>query len=481
MRVSAVTLSCLFATVGFASAATGVDVATPREPHVLMVAPFVILLLAIALMPFIHKHHWENHYPKVALSLALIVAAYYVVVLHNPVRMLTTLIEYTGFMALIGSLFVIAGGIHINMTGRSTPAANTGLLALGAILANVIGTTGASMLLIRPFLRINKHRAAPFQVVLFIFIVSNIGGALTPVGDPPLFLGYLKGVPFFWLLKVPQVLAAWLLCVGALLALFFVMDTYNFKKHGGKATHPTEDRIELEGSHNFIFLFVIIGLVLLQKQEWLKGIQGWPIFETMGQALGWGPEKAADSFVSVIVAALMAGTACLAYKFSNRDALKENEFSFGPIQEVGFLFIGIFATMVPALDLLETHAAGLGITSVRQFFWGSGALSSVLDNAPTYLNFLTAAFGLQHLSLENPSHVKIFLLDPQTWKYVVAVSLGSVFFGANTYIGNGPNFMVKSIAESHGAKCPSFFGYVFKYSLPILIPLFVLVSWLVLR
>jgi len=481
MRGPAVTLAFLFATIGLASAATGTEVAALREPHVVMVAPFVILLLAIALMPFIHKHHWENHYPKVAISLALIVAAYYVVVLHNPARMLTTLVEYTGFMALVGSLFVIAGGIHINMTGRSTPAANTGLLALGAILANVIGTTGASMLLIRPFLRINKHRAAPFQVVLFIFIVSNVGGALTPIGDPPLFLGYLKGVPFFWLLKVPQVLAAWLLCVGVLLGLFFVMDTINFKKHGGKVADPTKDRIELEGSHNFIFLIVIIGLVLLQKQEWLKGIQGWPIFEAMGQALGWASEKAADSFISVVIAALMIGTACLAYKFSNRDALKENEFSFGPIQEVGFLFVGIFATMVPALDLLETHAAALGINTVREFFWGSGALSSVLDNAPTYLNFLTAAFGLQHLSLENPAHVKMFLADPQTWQYVVAVSLGSVFFGANTYIGNGPNFMVKSIAESHGAKCPSFFGYVVKYTLPILIPLFALVSWLVLR
>ncbi len=402
-------------------------------------------------------------------------------VLHNPARMLTSLIEYIAFMALVGSLFVIAGGIHINMTGRSTPAANTGLLALGAILANVIGTTGASMLLIRPFLRINKYRVAPFQVVLFIFIVSNIGGALTPIGDPPLFLGYLKGVPFFWLLRVPQVLAAWLLCVGALLGLFFVLDTRNFQKHGGKPDHPTEDRIELEGSHNFIFLFIIIGLVLLQKQEWLKDINRWPVLGAVGQTIGWGAEKAADSAVSLAIAALMIATAGLAYKFSNRDALRENEFSFGPVHEVGFLFVGIFATMVPALDLLETHAAGLGITSVRQFFSGSGALSSVLDNAPTYLNFLTAAFGLHHLSLENPAHVQAFLLDGQTWKYVVAVSLGSVFFGANTYIGNGPNFMVKSIAESSGVPCPSFFGYVLKYTLPILIPLFAIVSLLILR
>jgi Na+/H+ antiporter NhaD/arsenite permease-like protein len=481
MRKLIITLAFLGATISVAGTANGAEGIPSREPHVLMVAPFVLLLLAIALMPFLNKHFWERNYRKIAVGLGLIAVLYYVIVLRNPGRMLTSLIEYIGFVALIGSLFVIAGGIHINMTGRSTPAVNTGLLALGAILANFIGTTGASMLLIRPFLRINKYRMAPYQVVLFIFIVSNIGGGLTPIGDPPLFLGYLKGVPFFWLMKVPQVLAAWLLCVGALLALFFLLDTRNFQKHGGQAKHPAEDRIELEGSHNFIFLFIIIGLVLLQKQEWLKEINRWPGFATMGRAIGWSAEKTTDSFVTVAIAALMIGTACVSYKFSNREALRENEFSFGPVREVGFLFVGIFATMVPALDLLETHAAGLGITSARQFFWGSGVLSSVLDNAPTYLNFLTAAFGLHHLSLENPAHVQSFLQDAHTAKYVVAISLGSVFFGAATYIGNGPNFMVKSIAESSGVPCPGFLGYVVKYTLPILIPLFVVVSWLILR
>jgi Na+/H+ antiporter NhaD/arsenite permease-like protein len=177
----------------------------------------------------------------------------------------------------------------------------------------------------------------------------------------------------------------------------------------------------------------------------------------------------------------MVGTAVLSYRFSNKNALRENDFHFGPIREVGFLFVGIFATMVPALDLLEHHAAAIGITTVRQFYWGTGCLSSVLDNAPTYLNFLTAAFGLQHLSLENPAHMQAMLADAATAKYIVAVSLGAVFFGAVTYIGNGPNFMVKSIADSSGVKCPSFFGYVLKYALPILLPLFALVAWLFLR
>jgi Na+/H+ antiporter NhaD/arsenite permease-like protein len=337
--------------------------------------------------------------------------------------------------------------------------------------------------------------------VFFIFIISNIGGALTPIGDPPLFLGYLKGVPFFWLLKVPQVLLSWLMCVGALLALFFVIDSASFRRHKTATTAVAKDRIALEGSHNFIWLFVILGLVLVQKAEWLKGLEHWPTLVSLGDVTGWGAVKSAESFVTALVAALMIGTACLAHKFASQDALKENEFNFGPVREVAFLFAGIFATMVPALDLLEKHAADIGITSVRQFFWGSGCLSSVLDNAPTYLNFLTAAFGLQHLSLENPIHVQALLhpeiinqyspqqlvelglhkLDPKAWEYVVAVSLGAVFFGAVTYIGNGPNFMVKSIAESRGVNCPSFFGYIVKYALPILIPLFALVSWLFLR
>lgn len=431
------------------------------EPHPLMVAPFALLLLAIALMPFVAKHWWEHNYKKVAVGLGLIVVAYYVIVLGNAERMVTTAVEYSGFIALIGSLFVIAGGIHIKMSGRSTPTTNTGILALGAVLANLIGTTGASMLLIRPYLRINKYRSAPYQVILFIFIVSNTGGALTPIGDPPLFLGYLKGVPFFWLLTKPNVLFAWLLCVCLLLAVFYVLDSRNFREHQSEVRRATEDRVEVEGTHNFLWLFLIIALVLVQKADWV-------------QALG------SDHLVTVIIAALMGGVAWLAYTNANTDALRENEFSFDPVKEVGFLFVGIFATMVPALDLLEKHAGDLGITSVAQFYWGSGALSSVLDNAPTYLNFLTAAFGLHHLSLEAPADVARFLTEPELSRYIVAVSLGSVFFGANTYIGNGPNFMVKSIAESAGVECPSFFGYVFRFSLPILIPIFALVSVLFL-
>jgi Na+/H+ antiporter NhaD/arsenite permease-like protein len=457
------------------------DNALLLEPHPVMVAPFVILLLAIALMPFIHKHHWENHYPKVSIGLGAITVVYYLFVLHNGQRMLTSMIEYCGFIALIGSLFVIAGGIHIDMSGKATPGTNVGLLAMGAILANLIGTTGASMLLIRPFLRINKYRIAAYHVVFFIFIVSNVGGALTPIGDPPLFLGYLKGVPFFWLLGRPRVVLSWLLTCAVLLGLFYVIDALEFRKYKTEVKRSAEDRVLVEGNHNFIWLFIIIGLVLVQKAEFLKTLEHTQLVEAMSDVFGWGPQKTFESCMTVVIAVLMTSVACLAYKFATKEALRENEFTFAPIKEVGFLFVGIFATMVPALDLLEKHAGDLGIRTLQQFFWGTGALSSVLDNAPTYLNFLTAAFGLKGLSLENPTDVATFLSHPQMAVYLASVSISAVYFGAMTYIGNGPNFMVKSIAESSGVKCPSFFGYIVKYSVPILLPIFALLAWMFLR
>ncbi len=456
-------------------------VMTPMaEPHPAMITPFVILLLAIALMPFIHKHHWENHYAEISIGLGLVTVVYYLVALHDAPRMLSSLVDYVAFMALTGSLYVIAGGIHIHASGRATPAVNTALLAMGTVLGSAIGTTGASMLLIRPFLRINKQRVAAYHVVFFIFLVGNVGGALTPLG-PPLFLGYLKGIPFFWLAQRPEVLLAWLLCVGVLLAVFFVWDTRNSHSDATETIAPAKDRLLVDGSHNFIWLFVVVALVLAQKSVWLQDMEHWPAMTVLGNAFGWDAAKAAERAVTLTASLLMLGVACVAHKVANQDALRENDFNFGPVREVGFLFLGIFATMVPALDLLEKHAGDLGITTARQFFWGSGCLSSVLDNAPTYLNFLAAAFGLHHLTLENHQHVQAFLDNPMAWKYLVAVSLGSTLFGGCTYVGNGPNFMVKSIAESSGVKCPGFFGYLFKYALPILIPLFAVVAWLFLR
>ena len=432
------------------------------EPAIWSVTPFVVLLLAMALLPFIHRHHWENHYPKIAIGLGSLTTFYYIFALHNPGRMGITAVDYLGFIALISALYIIAGGIHINLTGRATPALNVSLLTIGAVLANLIGTTGASMLLIRPFLKINKDRVGPYHVVFFIFIVSNIGGALTPIGDPPLFLGYLKGVPFFWLATSPPVVLAWLLAIGILLGLFFVMDRRQSRLQNRTPGPASARHLEVTGLPNFFWLTVIIGLVLAQKAKWLH-------------SGGHGHA------VTVGIAGTMLAVAAVAHRFANRTALQQNEFTFAPLREVAYLFAGIFATMVPALDLLEKHARAIGITTVHQFYWGTGLLSSMLDNAPTYLNFLTAAFGLQQLTPDAPADMARMLTEPALAQYLIAISISAVFFGAVTYIGNGPNFMVKSIAESSGVRCPSFFGYVGKYALPILLPILILVGWLFMR
>jgi Na+/H+ antiporter NhaD/arsenite permease-like protein len=432
-----------------------------------LVAPFVLLLGSIAVAPFINRHWWEHHYPKVSYSLGFLVVLYYIFVIDNVPRLLLTLHEYISFISLIGSLFVVAGGINIRIRGKAAPYENVILLAVGAVISNLLGTTGASMLLIRPYLRVNKYRIKPYHVVFFIFIVSNIGGALTPIGDPPLFLGYLKGIPFFWV--VGRVWEIWLLVVGLVLLLFFLIDSYYFKKETTKeqlaALKPDEP--EVSGLHNVLFLLVILGSVFIEHPIMLREV-------------------------------LMWGAAIASYYTTKKEVHEKNEFNFIPIQEVAILFVGIFATMIPALDWLELNSQQLGIVSTGQYFWGTGILSSFLDNAPTYLNFLSAAFGLHGASVENVQHMRVMLdlatpeslglpnplqpgampITPDTWRYVQAISLGAVFFGANTYIGNGPNFMVKSIAEQSRVHMPSFFGYVVKYTIPILIPIFALVWYL---
>jgi Na+/H+ antiporter NhaD/arsenite permease-like protein len=297
------------------------------------------------------------------------------------------------------------------------------------------------MLMIRPFLRMNKQRIRSFHVVFFIFAVSNIGGALTPIGDPPLFLGYLNGVPFHW--TIVHVWPIWLLALSLVLGIFLVIDTLSYRKYLAAGHRPVKGaRVQVMGSQNFVFLFIILAAVFAPT----------PVREV-----------------------IMFCAAVAAHRFADTEALRRNEFSFAPIKEVAILFAGIFATMVPALDWLALNADSLGIRAPGGFYWASGILSSVLDNAPTYLNFLSAAMGLHGLMLNNPDHVR--MLVAQHGQFLLAISVGSVFFGANTYIGNGPNFMVKSIAEHAGVDCPTFFGYIFKYSLPVLIPVFTLV-WL---
>jgi len=424
------------------SAGLAVEVIAPNP---LWIIPFLALLAAIALMPLLAERWWQRYYFLFPFPLGAAVVGYYLWGLDNLPRMALSGMEYMSFICLIGSLFVVSGGIHITFKGEAVPRQNTLLLGLGAIVANVLGTTGASMLLIRPYIRMNKWRFSPYHVVFFIFIVANGGGALTPVGDPPLFLGYLKGVPFFWVFT--HMWLKWLVGVSALLAIFYFIDRHNYLKASvaARAVAERHDVTRVEGLNNLLFLAMILGAVFIQEPPFLReGIM-------MAAALG-------------------------SYMTTPKTLHGRNAFTFHPIIEVAVLFAGIFATMVPALDWLEVNAAKIGLTAPGSFYWACGSLSSVLDNAPTYLNFLTAAMGTFHLSLENPAHMQIFVTEHRL--FLEAISLAAVFFGAATYIGNGPNFMVKSIAEHAGLKVPSFLGYVFKFTLPFLLPILILL-WLI--
>ncbi len=439
-------------------------------PPVWMVIPFAVLLVMIATGPLFYHHFWEHHYPKVAVGLGSVVAVFYAFFMdHGTHALLHTLEEYISFIALISSLFIVSGGILIKIGARGKPLVNGGLLFLGSILADIIGTTGASMLLIRPFMRINEGRLKPFHIVFFIFLVSNIGGGLTPIGDPPLFLGFLKGVPFFWILK--EVWYIWFITLVVLIAVFMVLDAFagegtvpeEFEKHAGKP-------LEIKGSKSFIFLGIIIVSVFMDPAV----ITGFPSLQEMLH-VPFGIREV-----------IMFAVAFAAYKTADEEAMKGNEFNFEPIKEVAFLFIGIFATMIPALELIgayaESHAAEF---SVSRFYWLTGGLSGVLDNAPTYLNFLAGSMGKFGYDIGSVEAVRGFAdgvpspiaSDVSSDVYLLAISVAAVFFGAMTYIGNAPNFMVKNIAEQADVDVPSFLEYVYKYSLPILIPVFVVIWW----
>jgi Na+/H+ antiporter NhaD/arsenite permease-like protein len=422
---------------------------SPADIPLWLIAPFALLLLLIATMPLTParvKHVWEHYYPHIAVALGAAVAGYYLVRVPGGGGIFAhTMHEYFSFIVLIGSLFVVAGGIHIKVKGEATPLINVVFLTVGAVVANFIGTTGASMVLIRPWIRMNKIRISGFHVVFFIFIVSNIGGALTPIGDPPLFLGYLRGVPFFWLIE--HVVGEWLFTLLAILSVFYVFDWLSFQKMPQRLQRAAAREPEtwrFDGMVNVLFLVAIIGAVFLPARFFLRE-------------------------------AVMLGAAVASYFVTPKTVHAENAFTFAPIKEVAFLFIGIFATMMPALGYLERHGVEFGFTRPLQYYFASGGLSAVLDNAPTYVNFLQLA---QTTALaENPAAfagadgaavTRVLLAEKPA--FVIAVSLGAVFFGAMTYIGNGPNFMVKSIAQDAGVHCPSFFGYVFRYSLPILLP-----------
>lgn len=434
-------------------------------PPLWLVAPFIILLLMIATGPLMYPHFWEHHYPKVSVALGSVVVVYYAFMMDHGVHsLLHTLEEYISFIALLTALFVASGGILIKFNAKGRPLLNAGILFGGAILSNFIGTTGASMLLIRPFMRLNAERLKPFHVIFFIFIVSNIGGGLTPIGDPPLFLGFLKGVPFFWVIS--HVWHIWLFAVVLIIGVFMVFDV---RIETEKYDYQEGPVVEIHGTKNFIYLGIVILSVFMDPAV----IKGFPSLQKVFH-VPFGIREV-----------IMFTVAFFAYRNADKDALRGNEFNFEPIKEVAYLFVGIFATMIPALQIIGAYAReNAAEFTVTRFYWFTGFLSGVLDNAPTYLNFLAGSLGKFGLDIGNISDVQQFSEgvaspvagDANSVVYLMAISVAAVFFGAVTYIGNAPNFMVKNIAEQTGVSVPSFLGFVFKYSIPILLPIF-LVVW----
>lgn len=431
------------------------------------VIPFVLLLLMIATGPLFYEHFWHKNYPKIAMIFAAIVVSYYLFVLQNTHGPIHALFEYFQFISLLSALYIASGGIKIDVDKKATPLVNTMLLVCGAIISNLIGTTGASMLLIRPFVRLNKGRIKAYHIVFFIFIVSNVGGSLTPIGDPPLFLGFLKGVPFFWTLVHNTV--PWTFGIMALATIFYFLDKRNKESVDLPKEIVYSNKVSIIGTKNFFWLAVVIIAVFIDPNVF-PGIVPGIVYD--GQVF---------SFVRELI---MLSAAYCSYRFANKQALAGNEFNFEPIKEVAFIFIGIFGTMMPALEMVGTFAqseTGTALITHNTLYWGTGILSGFLDNAPTYLNFLAAAMASQGANLNSMQDVQAFANGGVYYDSVLslkAISIASVFFGAITYIGNGPNFMVKSIAEQIGIKMPSFFGYVIRFSIPVLLPVLI-ATWLI--
>lgn len=430
-------------------------------PPLLLVFPFMGLLLFIASGPVLFPKVWHHHYAKISLGLGAIVFFYYGFAMDNFLHPLETIAEYISFISLLLILFVASGGIYVFADMESKPVTNVIFLFIAAILTNLVGTTGASVLLIRPFMRINRYRLQPYHIVFFIFIVSNVGGLLTPIGDPPLFMGYLKGVPFEFTLI--HLFPKWIVAVTAILFIFFLTDRKNTRLDEADSNVQYTNKILVNGKRNFIWLLVGIASIFIDPNL----IDALPHIDVAGKKI---------SFIREII---QLSAAFFCYKLSDKKALASNSFSFEPIKEVAWLFIGIFLTMIPALQWLENLAQDPAVNSkitASVAYWFTGIFSGVLDNAPTYLNVFAVVLAKFGFSMESVESVKAFL-QTEHINYLSAVSTGAVFFGAMTYIGNGPNFMVKSIADETGVKMPGFGTYILKYSIPYLLPVLVLV-WL---
>jgi len=420
------------------------------------VIPFIIMLLVIAVAPLVFPEFWEKNLNKLYVTLAIAVPTAIMLVCiglgHSLMHQL--LFDYIPFIVLLMALFVVTGGIHIKGDIRATPNVNTGILALGFALSSFIGTTGSAMLLIRPLLDTNSQRTYKVHTVLFfIALVANCGGVLTPLGDPPLFLLYLRGASFGWFLELfPE----WLTVGIILLSLYYLVDRYYYRKEPLSAKKRDVEEYQpmrIKGVHNFVYIMLIIASVIFLNESYIPvmGEPDCPVYIKFLREY---------ALVAIIIMSMLT---------THRQVRVQNKFSWEPILEVAILFVGIFTTMTPALLFLNSHAASFGLHSPWQFFYATGALSSFLDNAPTAVAFHTVATGL-------PAAEGARLVAGIPEAFLRAIALGAVFFGSMTYIGNGPNFMVKSIAEQNGIKMPSFFGYIVKFSLVILLPVYIIVQ-----
>lgn len=471
-------LAFLFSLSGAAFATGGESEALGYRLPLWSVLPFVGMLLSIAIIPLVNGHWWEKNQGKVSAFwiIVFLIPFFFVYGGSETLAQLlhSVVLDYIPFIVLLFGLFAVAGGIILRGSLRGTPQINLVMLAIGTVIASWVGTTGAAMLLIRPVLRANqwrKHRK--HIVVFFIFLVCNIGGSLTPIGDPPLFLGFLRGVPFFWTMNlfIPMAFNAVIL-----LAIYYFMDRYYYKKElalnpEGPALGEGEknEPLRIDGLHNLLFLVMIVGSVILsgtlaknpafidQATGALKGLH---LYTHQGHAI-------VMPYTNLIQITIILLAAFLSLKTTTKAIREDNKFTWAPIQEVAKLFIGIFITMIPALAILNARGAELGLTDPGHFFWATGALSSFLDNAPTYLVFMTTAASL------GAAEGVVTTVGTIAPEMLMAVSAGAVFMGANTYIGNAPNFMIRSIAEENGIPMPSFFGYM-GWALVFLIPLFII-------
>lgn len=420
--------------------------------------PFVILLISVAVGPAVLKERWNRVFVPLIAILFLFEIFMYSFVFQEFCTIIQALYEYVQFIILIATLYFVTAGIEIRVNIRGNAFINTMILFIGGICANIFGTTGSAMLFINPFLKINKGRLAQYHIAFFIFIVCNIGGSLLPIGDPPLYIGFIKGIPFSWTLIHNFI--PWIITTSILLTIFFFLDTKN-KEESQMIIETKERKVLIKGYFNLILLFIVIGSLFINKNF----IPSLPSFNLLGHE------------ICLVRELILTSVLVVAYIFNNKETLKANNFSHEPIQELAILFLGIFITMAPVICIIEEYVKTINQSYITPslLFWATGLFSSVLDNAPTYLNMLTASMTSNNFNINDLSHVIEYAKTATCIPALSAISIAAIFFGSITYISNGPNFMIKKIAEKNDIKMPSFFAFVLRYSLPILIGPFILI------